>query len=184
MKNISVALVHYPVYNKKKEIVASSITNLDIHDIARCARTYGLKKYYVIHPQLSQREFASDMISFWKEGYGKEYNEDRRIAVEIVEIVKDLKEIESKFGKHKLIVTTAQERNEGIDIHSLAQEISSNPEENYLLLFGTGWGMSEEIFQLADYTLKPLTGAGDYNHLSVRSAAAIIIDRLQNSVEN
>jgi hypothetical protein len=30
----------------------------------------------------------------------------------------------------------------------------------------------------ADYILDPLAGAGTYNHLSVRSAVAIILDRL------
>lgn len=182
MKNISIALIHYPVYNKKKEIVASSITNFDIHDIARCARTYGVKKYFIIHPQKSQRDFASELISFWQDGYGKEYNSDRSSAVDIVEVVADLKEIEEKYGKHKLIATTAQDRPNGIDIDSLAREAVSNPDLNYLLLFGTGWGMSEEIFQIADNTLKPVLGAGEYNHLSVRSAAAIILDRVKNSM--
>jgi hypothetical protein len=48
----------------------------------------------------------------------------------------------------------------------------------FLLVFGTGWGLSEEIMQGADYTLKPVSGYTGYNHLSVRSAAAIILDRL------
>jgi hypothetical protein len=32
---------------------------------------------------------------------------------------------------------------------------------------------------LADYTLKPIYGPVDYNHLSVRAACAIILDRLR-----
>ena len=57
MKNISIALLHYPVYNKNKEIVASSVTNFDIHDIARCARTYGINKYFIVHPQKKPKGF-------------------------------------------------------------------------------------------------------------------------------
>jgi hypothetical protein len=30
----------------------------------------------------------------------------------------------------------------------------------------------------ADYILDPLVGSGNYNHLSVRSAVAIMLDRL------
>jgi hypothetical protein len=30
----------------------------------------------------------------------------------------------------------------------------------------------------ADYILEPIYGPGEYNHLSVRSAVAIILDRL------
>jgi hypothetical protein len=45
-------------------------------------------------------------------------------------------------------------------------------------LFGTGWGLTEELFDRADFILEPIKGSGDYNHLSVRTAAAIILDRL------
>ncbi len=183
MKNISIALLHYPVYNKNKEIVASSVTNFDIHDIARCARTYGINKYFIVHPQKSQRDFTSRLISFWQDGYGREYNSDRSTAVDIVEIVADLKEIEDKYGNHILIATTAQDKPMGIDIDKLAKETVLNPELNYLILFGTGWGIAEEVFAMSDYTLKPVLGSGEYNHLSVRSAVAIIIDRIKNSIE-
>ena len=44
---IYVALVHYPVYNKNDEIVATSVTNFDIHDISRTCRTYDIKKYFI-----------------------------------------------------------------------------------------------------------------------------------------
>jgi hypothetical protein len=48
----------------------------------------------------------------------------------------------------------------------------------YLLLLGTAWGLSENLIAEADYVLEPIKGVSDYNHLSVRSAAAIIMDRL------
>ncbi|HEY6838272.1 MAG TPA: RNA methyltransferase, partial [Geobacteraceae bacterium] len=51
-------------------------------------------------------------------------------------------------------------------------------EQPYLLVFGTGWGLTEELFERADLVLRPIKGPGSYNHLSVRSAAAIILDRL------
>lgn len=183
MKNFSIALIHYPVYNKKKETVASSVTNLDIHDIARCARTYGLHKYFIVHPQKFQRDFVSDMMSYWNEGYGKEYNIDRSTAFEILETVENIQEIEDKYGKHKIIITTAQQRDNGIDIESLAKQAILDPESKYLILFGTGWGLTQEVFQQADYTLKPVFGVDGYNHLSVRSAVAIILDRLKNGIE-
>jgi hypothetical protein len=43
---------------------------------------------------------------------------------------------------------------------------------------GTGWGLTEECFSAADFILEPIAGNGSYNHLSVRSAAAIMLDRL------
>jgi hypothetical protein len=53
-----------------------------------------------------------------------------------------------------------------------------NSESPFLLLLGTGWGLTEECFESADLILEPIAGAGQYNHLSVRSAAAIMLDRL------
>ena len=54
-------------------------------------------------------------------------------------------------------------------------------------MLGTGQGLSNELLNKADFLLAPLKGMPHYNHLSVRSAAAIILDRwlglrTQNSV--
>jgi hypothetical protein len=48
----------------------------------------------------------------------------------------------------------------------------------HLLVFGTAWGLAEAFISEADYILEPITGSPDYNHLSVRTAAGIILDRL------
>ena len=48
-------------------------------------------------------------------------------------------------------------------------------------MLGTGWGLTDEIMSMADVTLEPILGPTDYNHLSVRSAAAIILDRLRGA---
>jgi hypothetical protein len=50
----------------------------------------------------------------------------------------------------------------------------------YLLIFGTGWGIAPEVVRNADYRLEPIRGTDDYNHLAVRSAVAIILDRISN----
>ena len=48
MARVYIGLVHYPIYNKHNQIVTTAITNFDIHDIARTARTYGIDKYFLI----------------------------------------------------------------------------------------------------------------------------------------
>ncbi len=50
--------------------------------------------------------------------------------------------------------------------------------DTYLILFGTAWGIAKEVIEQADYILAPIQGNSNYNHLSVRSAAAIVLDRL------
>ena len=48
----------------------------------------------------------------------------------------------------------------------------------YALVLGTAWGLADTFIKQADYCLEPICGPTDYNHLSVRSAAAILLDRL------
>ena len=53
MNNVAdlyIGLVHYPIYNKRMNIIAGAVTNFDIHDISRTCRTYNVKRYYIIHP--------------------------------------------------------------------------------------------------------------------------------------
>lgn len=54
-------------------------------------------------------------------------------------------------------------------------------DEPHLLVFGTGWGLTPEITERADVIPEPICGPTDYNHLSVRSAAAVILDRLRGA---
>ncbi|GAB7027020.1 RNA methyltransferase [Geotalea toluenoxydans] len=180
--NVSIALLHYPVYNKNRDVVATAVTNLDLHDIARSARTFGLYRYFVITPVAEQRSLSERIRAHWLEGYGAAYNPKRKAALELIEVIDSLQtalaQLEKKFGKPvKVIVTGAQGRDNSIDCSRLGQ-LLQNRDQPYLLLFGTGWGMTEEVFEQADYVLGPIKGPGDYNHLAVRSAAAIILDRL------
>ncbi|MBP1726316.1 MAG: hypothetical protein H6Q51_1614, partial [Deltaproteobacteria bacterium] len=59
--SVYVALLHYPVYNRNGHVVCSAITNLDIHDIARAARTYGVSGFYVITP-LEEQQLLLDRL--------------------------------------------------------------------------------------------------------------------------
>lgn len=63
---IFLGLVHYPVYNKNNEVVATSVTNFDMHDISRSCRTYNINKYYIITPVISQIQLTSRIIGFWQ----------------------------------------------------------------------------------------------------------------------
>ena len=46
--SLYVGLVHYPIYDKHFNVIATAITNYDLHDISRSAKTYGVKKYFII----------------------------------------------------------------------------------------------------------------------------------------
>ena len=61
-----IALVHYPVYDRERSVVTTSITTLDVHDIARSAATFGLAGYYVVSPIQVQRDKVKQSISVWE----------------------------------------------------------------------------------------------------------------------
>lgn len=184
MANVYIALLHYPVYNKRKEIVTTSITGFDLHDIARTAITFGVKGYYVVNPMPAQQSFAKRIIDFWMDEESMEFNWTRAEAFKLVSIKSDLeeviKDIEGIEGiKPKIIATSAKEREKGkkVESRTLSVEIR-NTNNPYLILFGTGWGLAEEVLNKADGILEPIRGISDYNHLPVRSATAIILNRL------
>ncbi|MGB9613495.1 MAG: RNA methyltransferase [Candidatus Margulisiibacteriota bacterium] len=179
--SVHIALLHYPVYNKRKEIVATCITGFDLHDIARSALTYAVKKYFVVNPLPTQREFARRIFEFWMDEESLEFNWTRAEAFKLISIKASLEEVISEVRKEEgqkpiLIATSARKRGT-ITFEKLKVKIQKEASP-YLILFGTGWGMAEEIFEKADMVLEPISGVSDYNHLSVRSAVAIILDRL------
>ena len=177
-----IGLVHYPIYNRNNEVVTTAIANFDIHDLARTSRTYNIKKYFIIHPLQSQISLAEDVMAYWKTGVGSTYNLDRREAFTIVETVSDIAAavefITQQEKVRPMIVTTdARIYSNSISYTDLRQKMEEN-ERPCLLLFGTGFGMPKELMSQFDYILEPIYGGGEYNHLPVRAAVAIILDRL------
>lgn len=184
--NLYIALVHYPVYNNRFKIITTAFTNLDVHDIARSGATYGIKKFFLVQPNTEQQRLIERVLRHWTEGRGTSFNESRTRALELVEVKDSLRdvveEIEKAHGKKPKVIVTDARFGDGMIGYEELREMIFNPEdESYLLLFGTGWGLAKEIIDEADYRLKPVSGYTDYNHLSVRSAAAIILDRLFSS---
>lgn len=182
-ENFSMALVHYPVYDKHKDVVATAVTNLDIHDMARLTRTFGLARYYIVTPVEEQRKLVEKVREHWLSGWGSTYNPKRKLALETLQtelsIETAVADIEKRTGKRpKLVVTGAAGRPNSVSFGEMKDLIVQDPEQPFLLLLGTGWGLIEQVFDKSDYVLEPIKGAGDYNHLSVRAAASIMLDRL------
>ena len=178
-----IALIHYPVYNNRFKIINTAFTNLDVHDIARSATTYGIKRFYLVQPNLEQQKLVNRVLNHWIEGEGSSFNKSRSEALNLVELIDTVEdvvvEIEKKEGEKPVtIVTDARSTDNMIGFSELRELIFKESQKPYLILLGTGWGLAKEIMESADYTLKPVSGYTNYNHLSVRSAAAVILDRL------
>jgi hypothetical protein len=179
--NVHVALLHYPVYNRQRQIIVSAFTNLDIHDIARAALTYGVSRFYLVTPLEDQLRLIQKLLSHWREGHGSIRNPERKQALELVTTAASLAEvvdiIETNCGQKPELLVTSASLNDATLSYSKAKE-RIHQGKPLLILFGTGWGLSKEVLAMADSCLEPIRGFSDYNHLSVRSAVAIILDRL------
>ena len=180
--NLYIALVHYPVYNKRLDVVKTSFTNIDVLDMARAGRTYGVKGFYLVHPVAEQRDLIRTVMEHWTKGKGYEYNTSRKESLEYTYISESLSDtietIEKLEGsKPKIIVTDARNSDKMTGYLEMRETIESDSNP-FLLLFGTGYGLIREIIEGSDYNLKPVVGSEIFNHLSVRSAASIILDRL------
>ena len=177
-----VALLHYPVLNKKKQVINTSLTNLDLHDIARACATYGVSRYFLVQPIEAQRRLMADLLDHWQQGFGARYNPDRGKALELVTLCSSLEEACANIGHEygvlpRLIATSAKDGQCSVT-HGYLRCLMEREGGNYLLLLGTGWGLAPEVMERAEFRLRPLYGAGEYNHLSVRSAASVMLDRL------
>ncbi len=179
---IYIGLVHYPVYNKNYQRIASAITTLDLHDLARLAMTYHVKRFYVITPFEEQQRLARRVQTHWTKGFGAEYNRHRKEALELVEVVPSLdraiKAITETEGEPPLLIATDASKRKMRSVSFEGARGIIRKRQAAILIFGTAWGLDEEVIASADYVLDPISGSGGYNHLSVRTAAAIILDRL------
>ena len=178
---VDVALVHAPVVNRNGEVIGSAVTNLDLHDIARACKTFGVDTYWLVSPFERQQILSRQIVDHWLTGHGRIANPDRGEALSLIRICAGLDEAiangRKKWGGSlRVVATCARPRPDTIAYARLRQQIHTG--RPVLLVFGTAWGLAPEVFEKVQVTLPPICGAGRYNHLSVRSAAAIVLDRL------
>ena len=179
LSRLAVALVHHPVLNRHNEVVATAVTNLDLHDIARTCRTFGVGRFFVVTPVPEQQQIVSQIIQHWTLGYGSTHNPDRCSAFQLLETVADLDTARDRWSSEhscpvRLVVTSAKSAT-GLTSQDCRLQLAERP---LLLVLGTGSGLAPEITEQDCETLQPVLGVADYNHLPVRAAAAIILDRI------
>jgi tRNA (guanine37-N1)-methyltransferase len=180
---VYLALLHHPVYDKNHQVVTTAVTNMDIHDICRAGKTYGVQGFYLVTPVKSLQKLALKIIDHWELGYGSRYNVTRKDALALARIRDNLDDtildIDREAGQKPLIVvTSARDTGTPRTPFVTLQEMLQTSTQPFLVVFGTGWGLTETIITQADYVLEAVKGGTGYNHLSVRCAAAIVLDRL------
>jgi tRNA (guanine37-N1)-methyltransferase len=177
------ALVHHPVLDRENNVITSALTNFDIHDLARSAMTYGLAGYHVVTPVTSQRDKAEHIARLW---IGDEQGEHRATALQLVRTAASVEQVVATLAAAhgrppRVVATTAREgafaAAERRSCSELLAEASADPAP-LLVLLGTGWGLADGLIPSVTRVLAPIEGASPWNHLSVRSAGAVLLDRL------
>ena len=178
-RRVAVALLHHPVVDRQGEVVTTAVTNLDVHDIARSAHTYGLSAFFVVHPVAAQRELVNRIRSHWVEGSGSKRIPDRKPAMEIVRVVESLDDVVTALGGDAELWVTSAASGGTLHIADARDKIATDGTP-VVVVFGTGWGLAPEVLGRASHRLVGIKSprVDGYNHLSVRAAAAIIFDRL------
>lgn len=183
---VYLALVHHPVLNRKGDTVTTAVTNLDVHDGCRLSATFGLKRYFLVTPIEEQRSLVTRITSHWITGPGAKRNPKRQMAMSKALPIESLQKactwIEEHEGLPPLLVGTSARRRdvEHLTYEELKERIHTPQEGSrpILLICGTGWGITEDVQPPINIMLPPIWGGTEYNHLSVRAAMAITIDRL------
>jgi len=184
VRRVAVALVHYPVVDRAGAVVTAAITNLDVHDIARSAMTFGVSSYYVVHPIAAQRQLVERITAHWIDGSGGKRIPDRVAPMRLVRVVGALEDALSDYaGADPVAVWTTGASvppGGGSLSHAEASAALHETGPPVMIVLGTGWGLHESVHALATHRLAGIQGAGaaGFNHLSVRAAAAILLDRL------
>ncbi|MBW2526838.1 MAG: RNA methyltransferase [Deltaproteobacteria bacterium] len=186
MSEVALALIHHPVRDRQGAPSTTTITTLDLHDLSRAAVTYGLAQMFAVHPIEAQRQLALRIRQHWVEGSGGRRIPDRARALEALRVVASLEDACATLAPGQgragveLWTTAAVARGAEVTPFAAARQRLAAARRPVLLCFGTGWGLTDDLCAAADLRLEPITGSSrsDYNHLSVRAAAAIVLDRL------
>jgi hypothetical protein len=168
-KDVSVVLLHEDMHDKQGKVVTTSLTLIDVHDIARSSRTFGATNCFIAHPSPTLQRLSRTLKTHWESGFGATYNPNLDDAISKIHL---------RTGKLPTLVATSGRRGPGkLSFTDMRNKIEAS-EDPFLIMIGTGWGMRPELFARANIFLGPIEGTETYNFLSCRSATAIILDRL------
>ena len=183
-----VVLLHHPVTNRKGETIATSITNMDLHDISRTCRTFEVDHYYLVSPIIDHQKLVGSIIDHWKRGSQAEWHPDRAEAFSRAKVVSSFADVKQELGALypglalEVAMPDARPLPNQLTYQQTREKWASEAKQGIkVVVLGTGWGVAPEFYQEVHTYLGPIygpLGADGYNHLSVRAAAAIILDRL------
>ncbi len=138
---------------------------------------------FVVHPIASQRELAERVRDHWLVGSGSKRIPDRVEAMKLIRVVACFDDVRRAFSNEQGEVETWTTSAQASGTTTSYEEARSNLQLSgppVVLMFGTGWGLAPHLVEQASLRLEPIVAGTDtgFNHLSVRAACAISLDRL------
>lgn len=152
-----------------------------------------MKGYFLVTPIEDQHELVGRILSHWRSDQSEQYHPKRFEALSRTRMAKDFEEVKAAvrlqhpesegWASPEVVLTDARPLPNSVSYADYRRELEdpSRGKRPVILVFGTGWGVSDVFYPEVHRILAPVygpEGKGGYNHLSVRSAVAIILDRL------
>jgi len=176
-RKLYVALVHHPLKNRNGDEITAQTNEFDIMDASRLVHVYDVRRFYVIQPIEAQASIVDRMIEYQmdptREAQRGRFHKTFRLD-SLDEALADA--VEDAGGPVRTIATTARQFPDSQPYADVRQRIDAG--EPLLLMFGMAWGLVDRIIDEADLRLEPVSGGCGFDHLPVRSAFAIVLDRL------
>jgi tRNA (guanine37-N1)-methyltransferase len=159
---VYVVLLHYPIVSRKGALVT---------------------------PISDQHELVGRILSHWGTEKSKQYHPDRVEAVSLISMMKDFEEVKNRvktlhpesegWQTPEVVMTDASPLPKSVSYSEYRKELSDpkRSKRPMILVFGISDTFYPEVHRILAPVYGP-EGHGGYNHLSVRSAVAIILDRL------
>jgi hypothetical protein len=184
---IAVVLLHHPVTNRLGILTTTAVTNMDIHDLSRTCRTYEVDHFFLVSPLQGQDEVVDRILSYWGSDSAKEWHPDRAEALSRTRFLTDFDQVRKVLVetypdlKMEVVMPDARPLGGQVGYAETRTEWAGQAPGVKIIVLGTGWGVAQEFHQQVDRFLGPIygpQGPEGYNHLSVRAAGAVILDRL------
>ena len=144
MGTVYLAIIHYPVLDKRGDTVATSLTNLELHDVARSCMTFGVELCYIVTPLRKQTWIAEKLIEHWASGYGALYNPDRAQALTKIKIVGDIEEMmkEIRAAGNPVVIGTSSRQGSEIVKYEELRSMDSERRQAFSSTFRHGLGVA------------------------------------------
>ncbi len=175
---LTLALVHHPVCNRLGEEITSTVDHFDVMDGSRLALTYAVRRLFVVNHVPAQQALVERLI---RHGTAANERDQARGEFGRTAWAPDLDAVIAEHVRElgvrpTVVVTSATSAPGELGFVALRERLHGG--EPILLVLGKAWGLAPRMLAAADHRLAPIDAGTGFNHLSVRSAMAILVDRL------